>query len=438
MALVRKMPLWQADTITTVGRAPQPASMALASVAGLTNPLVARNATPFLSPWLVMKARQASPPAVRNALDTLVAVATGTEGLAPGSEVSVRMSRTPRWASLSRRASTPLSNAGLLLSPAIRTARQRSAGTPLMIAEACGGSGARASSGGAPVLSDVQAATRRRAMRRVLTFMASLCRPVVLSLRFGSYGAQRHVGVEPGHLLLAELAARTVPHRDVGALVEQRHGDRLEVAATLDLRRIEHALLDAFGQDADQNVADGTAAAADVGHTRGIEPADLAVGDQGFDPQPAVAHDVDPHEGRELGPCFESCGDHRLLANALQLGLGRGDDVVQELVLGLEVVVERALRQPAGLHDVAHRHHRVAALGELGKGRRADGFHGRPRLALGDLRGRGRHTHRLALAHGAPPAMVSTIRQASSAVGRTSLPDSAARRLDAVPSSERA
>src|SRR5262245_39689646 len=178
MALVRKMPLWQADTITTVGRAPQPASMALASVAGLTKPLAARSATPFVSPWLVINARQASPPAVRRALDTLVAVATGTEGLAPGSEVSVRMSRTPRWASLSRRASTPLSNAGLLLSPAIRTARQRSAGTAL-IAEACGGSGARASSGGAPVLSDVQAATRRRAMRRVLTFMASLCRPVV-------------------------------------------------------------------------------------------------------------------------------------------------------------------------------------------------------------------------------------------------------------------
>src|SRR5262249_22985182 len=236
---------------------------------------------------------QASPPAVRSALDTLVAVATGTEGLAPGSEVSVRMSRTPRWASLSRRASTPLSKAGLLLSPAIRTARQRSAASAV-IGEACGGSGARASSGGAPVLSDVQAATRRRAMRRVLTFMASLCRPVALSLRFGSYGAQRHVGVEPGHLFLAELAARTVPHRDVGALVEQCHGDRLEVAATLDLRRIEHALLDAFGQDADQNVADGTAAAAEVGHARGIEPADLPGCGPGLHPQPAVAPGTNP------------------------------------------------------------------------------------------------------------------------------------------------
>ena len=36
---VRKTPLWQADTTTTVGRAPQPASSALSSVAGLTVPL---------------------------------------------------------------------------------------------------------------------------------------------------------------------------------------------------------------------------------------------------------------------------------------------------------------------------------------------------------------------------------------------------------------
>ena len=126
---VRKTPLWQADTTTTVGRAPQPASSALSSVPGLTVPRACFSTKPLSSPWLVMKARQASPPAVRSALDTFAAVATGSDGLAPGSEVSARMSRTPRATSLARMASTPLSKAGLLLSPAISTTRQRSAGT---------------------------------------------------------------------------------------------------------------------------------------------------------------------------------------------------------------------------------------------------------------------------------------------------------------------
>src|ERR1700716_1009179 len=120
------------------------------------------------------------------------------------------------------------------------------------------------------------------------------------------------------------------------------------------------------------------------------------------------------------------------------------------------MLVERALRQPAGLHDVAHRHHRVAALGELGEGRRPDRFDRRALLALGNDRHGGHHPYRLSAwgpcappplaarlatggqgspppsrlalgGHRPPPAMPSTIFQASSAAGRTSLPDSAAR-----------
>src|SRR5713101_7059333 len=306
-----------------------------------------------------MKIKHASPPPLRRALETLAAVATGSDGLATGSDVSMRMSRTPRALSLSRIAWMPLSKAGLLLSPAISTARQRSAGTVLPT----GGSGARASAGGAPVDSGVQPA-RRRARRRVLTpndmpfGSPSHCG----SLRLGSHGAQCHVGVEPGHLLLAQFAARTVPHRDVGTLVEKRHGDRLEVATAVDLRRVEHAQLDALDQDADQDVADRPAAAADVGDAVGAQPSDLAVGDQRLDPQPAMAHDIDAHEGGELGARIVAGSCQCLLADPLELGLGRGDDVVQELVLGFEMVVERALRQPAGLHDVAHRDHGIAAL----------------------------------------------------------------------------
>src|SRR5258707_3535975 len=103
------------------------------------------------------------------------------------------------------------------------------------------------------------------------------------------------------------------------------------------------------------------------------------------------------------------------------------------------MVEERALLQPAGLKDAAPGPHRVAALGELGEGRRPDRFDRRPLLALGNDR-HGRHPpYRLALGgHRAPPAMPSTIFQASSAAGRTSLPDSAARTLAAVPSSARA
>ncbi len=158
-----------------------------------------------------------------------------------------------------------------------------------------------------------------------------------------------------------------------------------------------------------------------------------------------MAHDIDPHEGRELGARVVASRRHRLLADPLQLGLRRGDDVVQQLVLRLEVIVERALRQAAGLHDVAHRHHRIAALGELGEGGGTDrldrlarfALGGRTSVALDGWRGDGA-SRRLALAHRAAPAMPSTRRQPSSAAGRTSLPDSAARTFDAVPSSARA
>src|SRR5262245_30252964 len=314
MAGVRKMPLWQADTTTTVGRVPQPASRALSSVAGPTVPRAERSTKPVSSPWLVMKARHASPPPLRRALDTLAAVATSSAGLAAGSEVSTRMLRTPRRASLSRSASTPLSKAGLLLSPAISTTRQ----PPTATASTTGPAGpvaGRACGGGAPAVSGAQPATnstpRRKAFRRTV--------PLRLSLRLGSHRAQGHLGVKSGHLFLAQFAARTVPHRDMGALVEQRHGDRLEIAMAVDLRRIEHALLDAFGQDADEDVADGATAAADVGDPLGIEPADLAVGDQRLDPEPAMAHDIDAHEGRELGARIVAGAGHRLLADALEL-----------------------------------------------------------------------------------------------------------------------
>src|SRR3979490_2209503 len=116
-----------------------------------------------------MKTRQASPPPLRSAPHTLPAVATSRDGLATGSEVKALMLRTPRSASLSRMASTPLSKAGLLLSPAIRTARQRSAGTAPR-ADAISVCGPPATGGGAPAESVVQEVARRRvAARRALT-----------------------------------------------------------------------------------------------------------------------------------------------------------------------------------------------------------------------------------------------------------------------------
>ena len=179
MPELRKTPLWQADTTTTVGRAPQPASSALSSVAGPTVPRACFRTKPLSSPWLVMKARQASPPAVRSALDTFAAVATSSDGLAPGSEVSARISRTPRAASLARIAATPLSKAGLLLSPAISTTRQRSAGTTPSdsIAICCE---VRAEGGGAAACSGVHAATRRETTRSALN-PAVICHPLFSS-----------------------------------------------------------------------------------------------------------------------------------------------------------------------------------------------------------------------------------------------------------------
>src|SRR3984893_19032505 len=112
-----------------------------------------------------MKTRHASPPPLRSALDTLAAVATSSDGLATGSEVKALMLRTPCSASLSRTASTPLSKAGLLLSPATRTARQRSAGTAPP-ADATSTSGALTTGGGAPAESVVQEVARRRTAAR--------------------------------------------------------------------------------------------------------------------------------------------------------------------------------------------------------------------------------------------------------------------------------
>src|SRR6516165_897105 len=106
-----------------------------------------------------MKTRQPSPPPLRRAFDTLEAVATSNAGLATGSEVSTRMLRTPRWASLSRSASTPLSKAGLLLSPAISTARQPPGDTTSATGTVADG-GEPAAAGGAPTGSGAQPATR--------------------------------------------------------------------------------------------------------------------------------------------------------------------------------------------------------------------------------------------------------------------------------------
>ena len=133
-------------------------------------PLAARRTTPLSSPWLVMKTRHASPLPLRSAVDTLAAVATWSDGLPAGSEVRTLMLRTPRPTSLSRIASTPLSKAGLLLSPAISTARQRSAGTLAADRRDRSTSGARATGGGAPAESVVQPVARKRtAARRALT-----------------------------------------------------------------------------------------------------------------------------------------------------------------------------------------------------------------------------------------------------------------------------
>src|SRR5512139_1067063 len=115
-----------------------------------------------------MKARQASPPGLRKAFDTFAADATGSDGLPAGSEVSTRILRTPRAASLARIAATPLSNAGLLLSPAISTTRQPAGGTAPPTGTA-GGSGERATAGGAPVDSGVQAAASKSVRRNTFT-----------------------------------------------------------------------------------------------------------------------------------------------------------------------------------------------------------------------------------------------------------------------------
>ena len=224
----------------------------------------------------------------------------------------------------------------------------------------------------------------------------------------------------------------------MGTLIEQRHRDRLEIVLSLDPRWIENIVLHAVRQDGHDDVADGAAAAADIGDARRVEPADFPVGDQRLDTQPAMPHDIDADEGRKLRTCIGASPRHGLLAQPLQLALGGGDDVVQQFVLGLEMIVEGALREPAGLHDVAHRDDRITTLCELGEGRGADGLDRRPRVAFHGLRRPVAGADGLALAHRDAPAMLATIDQARSAAGFTSLPDSAARTFDAVPSSDRA
>src|SRR5260370_1174749 len=198
-----KVPLWQADTTTTVGSAPQPAVSARSNAAGLNRRSSGRRKKPRCSPWLVTKTKQASPPSVLSALRTLV----DDDRRAPSLASSSLMSLTPSAARRSCNVSTPLAKAGLLLSPATSKACQRLAG-------------------------------------------------------------------------MAPLAGS------------------------------------------------GAAEAGNVGHAPRMEPADLAIGDQRLDAQAAVAHDIDAHEGCELGARIVARRRHRLLADPLQLGLRRGDDVV--------------------------------------------------------------------------------------------------------------
>lgn len=62
-----------------------------------------------------------------------------------------------------------------------------------------------------------------------------------------------------------KITARTVPHRDMGALVEQRHGDRLEIVlGRRAADRTRRARPRARGGHDD--VTNGPAAAADIGH----------------------------------------------------------------------------------------------------------------------------------------------------------------------------
>ena len=220
-------------------------------------------------------------------------------------------------------------------------------------------------------------------------------------------------------------------------LVKQRHGDGLEVEAITDAWRIEHAAIHAPEKDCNHDIPDRAPAAADIGDAGGVQPANLPVGNQRLNPKPAMPHDVGPHDRCELGTWIISRIHHCLLTYPLQFDLGRGDDVMQQLVLRLEVVVERTLRQPAGLHDVAHGDNRIAAFGELLECRGTDRLDRWQLLALGSGH-RNRQARRLALAHIDPPTMSSTIFQPSSAAGRTSFPESAARTFAAVPSRARA
>ena len=156
------MPLWQAETMTTVGRVPQPASRALFSALGCSKPLAALSATPLSRPWLVTNTKQACPLPLRSADEMFAVLATFADGLRSGSDVRTCMSLTPRAASLSRSASMPLSKAGLLFSPAIRTARQPGAG----IESGWAGAELLWVDGGVPVARRAEAAGLRVVMNR--------------------------------------------------------------------------------------------------------------------------------------------------------------------------------------------------------------------------------------------------------------------------------
>src|SRR5262249_13732921 len=153
------------------------------------------------------------------------------------------MSRTPSAVRRSRSVSTPLAKAGLLLSPATSRTCQRLAATAPFVGPGTTASWACVDGGTAS--SGVQAPTNKaRTTAAATRTNLNSCSYSSIPWQLGAGRAQRHLGVQPRHLLLAQPSAGTVPHRDVGALVEQRHRQRLEVAPAVDLRRIEHPALD--------------------------------------------------------------------------------------------------------------------------------------------------------------------------------------------------
>ncbi len=178
-----KVPLWQADTTTTVGSAPQPAVSARSNAAGLNRRSSGRRKKPRCSPWLVTKTKQASPPSVLSALRTLV----DDDRRAPSLASSSLMSLTPSAARRSCNVSTPLAKAGLLLSPATSKACQRLAGMAPLAGSGTAASWAWVDGGGAS--SGVQPPTSKaRTTAAATRTNISGCSPVA---QFGLAPAER-------------------------------------------------------------------------------------------------------------------------------------------------------------------------------------------------------------------------------------------------------